>query len=60
MNLKRNKIVCYDCGVELIIRQYESIAQVYDMERELWVDECPSCEGSDFHEKGEEYVSYFY
>jgi hypothetical protein len=29
--------------------------QIYDSEREVWTDECPSCEGRDFYGEGDEY-----
>lgn len=48
-------IYCYDCGVCLQTRILDGKMQIYDSEREVWTDECPSCEGRDFYGEGDEY-----
>ncbi len=46
---------CYDCGICLQTRVLDGKMQIYDSEREVWLDECPSCEGRDFYGEGDEY-----
>jgi hypothetical protein len=51
-------MICYDCGTQLKTRHCGRGLEVYDSEEEMWLRECPACEGDDFYREGEEYILY--